>query len=56
MKTSLKIGDIVYSSLGVGVITNCYSGLLGDSEIAYSVNYFNHGNKLNRMKDFDRYY
>lgn len=50
-----KVGDIVYSKIGVGVITKCLNGLFGDSETAYEVNYFECGQQFNRIKDFSKY-
>ena len=53
MKKVLKVGDIVYSNSGVGVVMKCYEGFFGDSETVYEVNYFENGCKVNRIKDFN---
>lgn len=50
-----KVGDVVYSKVGIGIITKCHKGIFGDSETAYEVNYFESGQKFNRMKDFTQY-
>lgn len=54
-KRKLKVGDIVYSRTGTGVITKCFKGVLGDSEVVYEVEYFNLGKKISRIKDFHSY-
>lgn len=50
-----KVGDIVYSKIGVGIITKCLNDLFGDSETAYEVDYFEVGQKFSRIKDFTKY-
>lgn len=50
-----KVGDLVYSNFGMGVIAKCHKGLFGDYETAYEVDYFEKGYKYSRLKDFNYY-